>query len=112
MLMRKIKNSLPSIFEKWNSPSCVVFYADFKNIRFFGRITPFWKLQHIEVQGGKGEKTKELEEERGKRRKLGKNEEEVEGGENQGEERGRGNGNKDEEGKMKAESLLFLGLTK
>ena len=28
------------------------------------------------------------------------------------QERGRGNGNKDEEGKMKAESLLFLGLTK
>ena len=72
MLIRKIKNSLPSIFEKRISPSCVVFYADFKNIRFFGRITPFWKLQHIEVQGGKGEKTKELEEESGKRRKLGK----------------------------------------
>ena len=36
----------------------------------------------------------------------------MEGGENQGEERGGGNGIKDEEGKMKADSLLFLGLTK
>ena len=63
---------MPSIFEKRNSPSGVVYYADFKNIRFFGRITPFWKLQLIEVQGGKDEKRKELEEESGKRRKWGK----------------------------------------
>ena len=47
-----------------------------------------------------------------KTEEVRQNEEEVEGGENQGEERGRGNGIKDEEGKMKAESLLFLGLTK
>ena len=58
MLIRRIKNSLPSIFEKRISPSCVVFYADFKNIRFFGRITPFWELQLIEVWGGKGGKKK------------------------------------------------------
>ena len=47
-----------------------------------------------------------------KRVEKGGNDEEVEGGENQGEERGRGNGIKDEEGKIKAKSLLFLGLTK
>lgn len=58
-----------------------------------------WKKKRI---GGREWKTEEVR----------RNEEEVEGGENQGEERGRGNGTKDEEGKMKAESLLFLGLTK
>ena len=52
--------------------------------------------------GGRERKTEEVRQ----------NKEEVKEGENQGEERGRGNGIKDEEGKMKAESLLFLGLTK
>ena len=112
MLIRKIKNSLPSIFEKRNLPSCVFSYADFKNIRFFGRITPFWKLQLIEVHGGKGEKRKELEEESGKGRKLGEmmkrwKEEKI-----KEQERGRGNGIQDEEGNRKAGNLLFLRLTK
>ena len=66
----------------------------------------------MRVKGGKGGKRKELEEESGKGRKLGKmmrrwKEEKI-----KEQERGRGNGIKDEEGKMKAESLLFLGLTK
>ena len=66
----------------------------------------------MKVKGGKGGKRKELEEESGKGRKLGEmmkrwKEEKIEE-----QERGRGNGIKDEEGKMKAKSLLFLGLTK
>ena len=90
----------------------MVFYADFKNVRFFCGIPPFWKLQRIEVQGGKVGKRKEVEAESGKERKLGKmmrrwKEEKI-----KEQERGRGNEIKDEEGKMKAERLLFLGLTK
>ena len=66
----------------------------------------------MKVKGGKGGKRKELEEESGKGRKLGEmmrrwKEEKI-----KEQERGRGNGIKDEEGKMKAESPLFLGLTK
>ena len=66
----------------------------------------------MKVKGGNGGKRKELEEESGKGRKLGEmmkrwKEEKI-----KEQERGRGNGIKDEEGKMKAESLLFLGLTK
>ena len=66
----------------------------------------------MKVKGGKVGKRKELEEESGKGRKLGKmmrrwKEEKI-----KEQERGRGNEIKDEEGKMKAESLLFLGLTK
>ena len=53
-----------------------------------------------------------MEEDSGKGRKLGEmmkrwKEEKIEE-----QERGRGNGIKDEEGKMKAKSLLFLALTK
>ena len=66
----------------------------------------------MKVKGGKVRKRKELEEESGKGRKLGEmmkrwREEKI-----KEQERGRGNRIKDEEGKMKAESLLFLGLTK
>ena len=66
----------------------------------------------MKVKGGKVGKRKELEEDSGKGRKLGKmmkrwREEKIEE-----QERGRGNRIKDEEGEMKAESLLFLGLTK
>ena len=66
----------------------------------------------MKVKGGKGAKRKELEEESGKGRKLGNmmrrwKEEKI-----KEQERGRGNEIKDEEGKMKAERLLFLGLTK
>ena len=66
----------------------------------------------MKVKGGKVGKRKELEEDSGKGRKLGKmmkrwREEKI-----KEQERGRGNRIKDEEGKMKAESLLFLGLTK
>ena len=65
----------------------------------------------VTAQGGKSEKRKELEEESGKRRKLGKMRKRWKIG-NQGEERGRGNGIKDEEGKIKAVSLMFSGLSK
>ena len=66
----------------------------------------------MKVKGGKVGKRKELEEESGKGRKLGEmmrrwKEEKI-----KEQERGRGNEIKDEEGKMKAKSLLFLGLTK
>ena len=66
----------------------------------------------MKVKGGKVGKRKELEEDSGKGRKLGEmmkrwREEKIEE-----QERGRGNRIKDEEGEMKAESLLFLGLTK
>ena len=66
----------------------------------------------MKVKGGKVGKRKELEEESGKGRKLGEmmkrwKEEKI-----KEQERGRGNRIKDEEGKMKAGSLLFLGRTK
>ena len=66
----------------------------------------------MKVKGGKVGKRKKLEEDSGKGRKLGEmmkrwKEEKI-----KEQERGRGNRIKDEEGKMKAESLLFLGLTK
>ena len=66
----------------------------------------------MKVKGGKVRKRKELEEESGKGRKLGEmmkrwREEKI-----KEQERGRGNRIKDEEGEMKAESLLFIGLTK
>ena len=53
-----------------------------------------------------------MEEGSGKRRKLGKMMKRWKEDKIEEQERGRGNGIKDEEGKMKAESLLFLGLTK
>ena len=41
-LIRKIKKSLPSIFENRNSPSRVVYYADFKNISTY----KFFSVSH------------------------------------------------------------------
>ena len=72
MLCRKIKKSFLSIFFKRNLQSFAVCHADFKNIRFFLRITALWKLQHMEIKGGKVGKRKELEEGSGKERKFDK----------------------------------------
>ena len=66
----------------------------------------------MKVKGGKGGKRKELKEEGQKGRKLGEMMKKWKEEKIKEQERGRGNGIKDEEGKIKVESLLFLGLTK